>query len=184
MYYSKGLVRTIFYVGLIGSLLSILPFIGKSLLDDLNLDGESVSNIGDLLFSIAESVLLYLIASKLTSLSIKKPSNGLLKTFVVLNIIVPIVSLIDSLEEFTVIALICMLIVGIITFIGFLNNKTTKSIGIWWFIAIVVQIFVLFIFSSADITSKGMLKLITLVYVGASITFLSACGKYLIGKEF
>lgn len=170
------LLNLLIGVGAIGILLVFIPSIldsGRSHSNPLTEYGDTISFIGDLLYTIAEISLFSMVAVKLTGLKVSKPSPIIFWIYVGCSLI----SLLW--EDFGWVFLVVALVVAVLCF----GNKDTKNIGIWMIVTLIVTFIYAIFIEDHSISGKGMMKVVMIILCLPPIYMFEACKKFILAEE-
>lgn len=178
--FSTKLLNVVWYIGLIGAGLSVLPFVFTI---ENGFPTDTVSIIGDKMTSIAEIVFISLISYKIYKDGIAKPSYILLACFAGLIGLDFIVTLIS--EEIGFITLIIYILSSVGAGLIFLMAKDTKKIGMWLLLSLAGSIILLAIVSDDEFenTQKWVGIALAAIYCCPYAKYLESCQKFLNGNE-
>lgn len=175
--FSDKLLNVIFYVGIIGAIATVLPFVFTI---DNDFPFWTVLQIGEIMTSIAEIVFISLISYKIYKDGISKPPYVLLACFagiIVLDFLVELIS--DEIGTITnFIYIISSVGAGIIL----LMSKNTNKIGMWLLLSLAGFI-ILFaiIFDEFENTNKWIGIALAAIYCYPYSKYLESCQKFLVG---
>ena len=176
--FSGKLLNVLCYVGIIGAVFSVLPFVFTL---DNGFPVDTVAIIGDKLTSIAEIVFISLISYKIYKDEIAKPSYILLACFAGVIALDFIVNLISEEMGFmtSIIYIICSVGAGLI----FLMAQDTKKIGMWLLLSMAgsIILFAIVLNDEFENTQKWIGIALAALYCYPFFKFLESCQKLLVG---
>lgn len=189
-YLKESLLKFIVYVGTIGAIISIAPMcisprlsrgrVSYSYFDAM----EWIEFAGDVLFSIAQVLMIFFVMKKIKSDNYKKPSSTMLQAFIAVSILSCFASYFEITESsndfWDALGLVYL---GMLIAVGifFLSNRNTKAIGIGMFCVVIGAIITLAI-ANPDNHNKWVGIATIAPYAGTVYFYLEACKRYLIGK--
>ena len=178
--FSAKLLNIVFYIGMIGALLLVLPYVFTK---NNDFPVETMSDIGDSLTLIVELIFISLISYKLYKDGITKPSYPLLACYAGLMGLDFIVNLISQETGFiiAIIDVICAVGVGIML----LMAQDTRKIGMWLLLSMAGYIILFSIVFNEDFenTQKWVAIGLAAIYCYPFAKYLESCQKFLTGKE-
>ena len=160
-------------LGLVGAAAIMLPIFFEGEVE------ENLSVYGNLMYAVAEIILVSLIAFKVYKENLKKPSYVLLASYAVLLGVAAIISLLS--DEISLIFDIINIILSIFVGFSFVSGENTKKIGLWLLLSIVGGILFLVAvgYGYADTPNKVIIG----IFLIPIWLYLSNCVKYLTTKD-
>ena len=178
LHFSPKLLNVIWYVGLIGSVLLILPYVFSV---DNDFPVETLSAFGEKLTVLAEIIFISMMAYKIYKDGIVKPSYMLLVGYAGMQILDLLVNLIS--EEIGFITSMISLFINVVVGIAFLMSPLTKKIGFWLLLSMAGAILLLAILSEGFENNNKWVGIgLSAIYCYPYIKYLEGCQKFLTGE--
>lgn len=180
--YSEKWLKIATYIGIVGASAFIVPYCASPRVDSKTLEEFSyvfgiISYIGEIIFTVIEAILLFLITRKMKSEGIEKPSSLLIYGMIACSIL-------SFGELFYWDDILVYGYIALLLFIGlkFLSNQPTKMIGVSMLLFPVGTIFTVLVADSEN-HNRVIAILTALPFIAAAKFYLESCKRFLTDKN-